>query len=59
MTLQEPAADEIADRRLDGVVFIEVAGVGVERLGDLRNRQAARRVDARRVAAYVVAASLG
>lgn len=34
--MQESAADKIADRPLDGVVFLEVAGMGVKRLGDLR-----------------------
>ena len=42
MTLQEPAADKVADRPLDGVVFIEVAGMGVKLTSDLWDRQLGR-----------------
>jgi hypothetical protein len=38
MTSQEPAANEIANRPLDGIVFLEVVGMRVERLGYLWDR---------------------
>ena len=44
MTLQEPGADEIADRPLDGVVFIEVTGMRVKLPSDLWDRQLGRRL---------------
>lgn len=42
MALQKPTANEVADRPLDGVIFLEVPRMRVKRLGGLRDRQLRR-----------------